>query len=53
MIVIEDKGRLKFLKEGKEISQREGFKQLDVIYINEPQETKKVIDKLKIKYKKV
>ena len=53
MIVIEDKGKLKFLKDGKEISQREGFKQLESIYNNEPQETKKIIDKLRTKYRKV
>lgn len=53
MVVIEDKGKLRFLKDGKEISQREGLKQLESIYNSEPQETKKVIDRLRNKYRKV
>ena len=53
MVIIEDKGKLRFLKDGKEISYQEGFKRLESIYNTEPQETKKVIDKLRTKYKKV
>ena len=52
MVVIEDKGKLKFFKDGREISLREGFKKLEIIYHNEPLETKKVIDRLREKYLK-
>ena len=52
MIVIEDKHQLKFLLNGEEISHKEGFKYLNNIYGNEPQETKKIILQLKEKYYK-
>ena len=53
MVIIEDKGKIKFLEDGKELSLREGFKKLEVIYNNEPLENQKIIDKLKNKYWKV
>lgn len=53
MIVIEDKGRLKFIDKDKELTIREGFKRLDELYSNEPQETRKIINRLKEKYWKV
>ena len=53
MIVIEDEGKLKFFDGKKELTLREGFQRLDQIYGTEPQETKRVIDRLKEKYRKV
>ena len=52
MIVIEDEGKLRFFDGKKELTLREGFNRLDYIYGNEPQETKKIIDHLKQKYRK-
>lgn len=52
MIVIEDKGMIKFFDKDKEITLYEGFKRLGSIYHNEPLETKKVIDRLREKYLK-
>lgn len=52
MIVIEDNGKIKFFKDGVEISRKAGFKHLDEVYGNEPQETKKTINRLKEKYYK-
>ena len=53
VVIIEDKGKIKFLENGKELSLREGFKKLDVIYNNEPLENRKIIDRLRNKYQKV
>lgn len=50
MIVIEDGGKLQFFEGKKELTLREGFQRLEVIYSNEPQETKKIIDRLKEQY---
>ena len=52
MIVIEDKGNIKFFDKDKELTLHEGFKRLESIYHNEPLETKKVIDHLREKYLK-
>lgn len=52
MIVIEDKGKIKFFDKDKELTLREGFRQLESIYHNEPLETKKIIDRLREKYLK-
>ena len=53
MIVIEDKGKLKFYKGKTELTMKEGFNRLNQIYRTEPQETRRVIDRLKEKYGKV
>lgn len=53
MIVIEDKGKLKFYKGKTELTMKEGFNHLNQIYRTEPQETRRVIDRLKEKYGKV
>ena len=53
MIVIEDKGKLVFIDKDKQLTLREGFKRLDALYNNEPQETRKIINRLKEKYWKV
>lgn len=50
MVVIEDEGKLKFFDGKEELTLREGFARLDIIYGGEPQETKKIIDRLKEKY---
>lgn len=50
MIVIEDKGMIKFFEDGKELSMVKGFEKLDNIYHDEPFETKKIIKKLKRRY---
>lgn len=52
MVVIEDEGKLKFFDGKKELTLREGFARLDTIYGGEPQETKRVINRLKEKYMK-
>lgn len=52
MIVIEDKGRIKFFDKDKELTLYEGFKWLESIYHNEPLENRKIIDQLKEKYLK-
>lgn len=52
MHVIEDEGKLKFFDGKKELTLREGFTRLEHIYGSEPQETKRVIDRLKEKYMK-
>lgn len=52
MIVIEDRSQLRFYEGRTELTLREGFERLDRIYGNEPQETKRVIDRLKEKYRK-
>ena len=53
MIVIEDKGKLKFYEGKTELTMKEGFARLNQIYGTEPQETKRIIDRLKQKYGKV
>ena len=50
MIVIENEGKLQFFEGKQELTLREGFQRLEVIYSNEPQETKKIIDRLKEQY---
>ena len=50
MIVIENKGKLKFFEGERELTMQEGFKRLDQLYINEPIDSKKAIDNLKEKY---
>jgi hypothetical protein len=50
MVVIEDKGTLKFTQGEKELSLKEGFARLEHIYKSEPAETRAVIDRLKRKY---
>lgn len=52
MIVIEDEGKLKFFEGKEELTPREGFSRLERIYGGEPQETKRVINRLKEKYMK-
>ena len=52
MVVIEDEGKLKFFDGKKELTLREGFARLDTIYGGEPQETKRVINRLREKYMK-
>ena len=52
MVVIEDEGKLKFFDGKKELTLREGFARLDTIYGSEPQETKRVINRLREKYMK-
>ena len=52
MVVIEDEGKLQFFDGKKELTLREGFARLDNIYSSEPQETKRVINRLKEKYMK-
>lgn len=52
MIVIEDKGTIKFFEDNKELSITKGFEKLDNIYHNEPLETKKIIRELKRRYLK-
>ena len=52
MHVIEDEGRLRFYQGTTELTPCEGFERLDQIYGTEPQETKRVIDRLKEKYRK-
>ena len=52
MIVIEDKGRIKFFEGDEELSLQKGFEQLELLYSNEPPDAKKVIDRLRDKYKK-
>ena len=52
MIVIEDRSQLRFYEGKTELTLREGFERLDRIYGNEPQETKRVIDRLREKYGK-
>ena len=52
MIVIENKNKIRFFDKNKELTLREGFKQLESIYHNEPLETKKIIDRLREKYLK-
>ena len=52
MIIIEDKGQIKFFEKDKELTLREGFKRLETIYHDEPQETKKIINRLREKYLK-
>ena len=52
MHAIEDNGKLRFFEGKKELTLREGFRRLDRIYGTEPQETKRVIDRLKEKYRK-
>lgn len=53
MIVIEDKGKLKFYDGKTELTMKEGFTRLNQIYGTEPQETRRIIDRLKEKYGKV
>lgn len=53
MIVIEDEGKLKFFDGTIELTLREGFKRLDQIYGNEPQEVKRIINRLKEKYERL
>lgn len=50
MVVIEDKGTIKFYEGEKELTLREGFGRLEEVYSNEPLEVKKVIAQLKGKY---
>lgn len=50
MIVIEDKGKIKFFEKDRELTISEGFKRLENIYHNEPVETKKIIKRLREKY---
>lgn len=50
MIVIEDKGTIVFLEDGKEIGLVDGFKRLETLYPNETLENKRVIKRLKKKY---
>ena len=50
MHVIEDEGKLRFFEGKKELTRREGFRRLDRIYGNEPQEVKRIINRLKEKY---
>lgn len=52
MILIEDNGHISFSHHGRELTLKQGFNYLDKIYGNEPQEVKKVIDRLKEKYEK-
>ena len=52
MVVIEDKGNIKFFDKDKELTLHEGFKRLESIYHNEPLKNKKVIDHLREKYLK-
>ena len=52
MHVIEDDGELRFFEGKEELTLREGFQRLDRIYGTEPQETKRIIDRLKEKYRK-
>ena len=52
MIVIEDKGKIKFFEDDKELSMIKGFEKLDSLYYNEPLETKKIIKELKRRYLK-
>ena len=52
MVVIEDKGQLKFFEGKNELTLWEGFSRLEQLYMNEPQEVKRVINKLREKYKK-
>jgi len=50
MHVIEDEGRLRFFEGKKELTPREGFGRLERIYGNEPQEVKRIINRLREKY---
>ena len=52
MHVIEDEGKLRFFEGKEELTLREGFQRLDYIYGTEPQETKRIINRLKEKYRK-
>lgn len=52
MHVIEENGKLKFFEGKEELTSREGFNRLNYIYGNEPQEVKRIINKLKEKYEK-
>ena len=52
MHVIEENGKLRFYEGKTELTSREGFQRLYRIYGTEPQETKRVIDRLKEKYGK-
>ena len=52
MIVIEDKGKLKFYEGKYQLTLREGFHRLELIYGYEPQETKRIINRLRDKYAK-
>ena len=52
MVVIEDERGLRFFEGKRELTLREGFRRLDYIYGYEPQETKKIINRLKDKYMK-
>ena len=52
MVVIEDKGEIKFFEGGRKLTLREGFKKLEAISVNEPHETKKIIKRLQMKYNK-
>ena len=52
MILIEDNGHISFSHHGRELTLKQGFNYLDKIYGNEPQEVKRVIDRLKEKYEK-
>ena len=52
MVVIEDERGLRFFEGKEELTLREGFRRLDYIYSYEPQETKKIINRLKDKYMK-
>ena len=52
MVGIEDEGKLRFFDGKKELTLREGFARLDIIYGGEPQETKRVINYLRKKYMK-
>lgn len=51
-IVSDDGKSISFSHKGKELTLREGFRRLDEIYSNEPQEVKKRIDELKKRFYK-
>ena len=50
MHVIEDEGKLRFFEGKEELTSREGFARLERIYGSEPQEVKRIINKLREKY---
>ena len=52
MHAIENENKLRFFEGTKELTLREGFQRLNERYPSEPQEVKRVIDKLRERYGK-
>ena len=51
IVIVSDDGKsISFSHNGKELSQREGFRRLDERYSGEPQEVKRKIDELKKRF---